>query len=344
MGGDDAPEVVLHGADIVRRWYPELRFRAFGQENVIRAGLEKFPALQEAVTIIHTDETVDADDKPSAALRQRANSSMRLAINDVKDGHSVGVVSGGNTGAFMAMSKFVFRTLPGVERPAITGRMPTMSGTDCVMLDMGANVECSARNLYQFAVMGEAFFRAALKEQAPRIGILNIGSEELKGHESLREAAQMIRESHLADHFLGFVEGNDIGEGNVDVVVTDGFTGNVALKSAEGIGRLCRYHIKRAIVRNFLTKLGGLLLKKSLDDMRDALNPSTRNGGMLLGLNGIAVKSHGGADALGFANAIRVAHHMAVYRVNEKITTDLQSYAEAATSDATQNVEPATVS
>lgn len=326
MGGDHAPAIVLEGAEKVLRHYPDMRFRLFGQESALLPLLDRLPRLKAAATIIHTDVAISAHEKPSTALRQGAKSSMRLAINDVAEGNSQGVVSAGNTGALMAMSKFVFRTLPGVDRPAITAVLPTTTH-DVVMLDMGANLECSARNLFEFAVMGEAYCRAILDHEAPTIGLLNIGSEEAKGHDYLREAAEMIRNSPLAPQFYGFIEGTDIGKGTVDVVVTDGFTGNVAIKVAEGTARLFTHELKRAFKRSLVGRIGGLLAMPSLRQMKRNLNPSLRNGGMFLGLNGIAIKSHGSADAEGFANAIKAAHHIARHQLNQKIIDELRSFA-----------------
>jgi glycerol-3-phosphate acyltransferase PlsX len=326
MGGDNAPDVVLEGAAMVLRSMPFVRFRLFGNESVILPKLESLPQLKAACELFHTDVSISAHEKPSVALRQGAKSSMRLAINDVAEGNAHSVVSGGNTGALMAMSKFVLRSLPGVSRPAITSTLPTLKRS-VVMLDMGANIECSAQNLLEFAVMGEAFCRAVLGYEAPRIGILNVGAEEAKGHDYLREAAEKIRQSPLGAQFCGFVEGTDIAAGSVDVVVTDGFTGNVALKVMEGTARLYAAELKKSLNASLIGRLGALLALPSLRKLKRHLNPSLRNGGMFLGLNGIAIKSHGGADAEGFANAIRVAINIAEKGLNQTITAELLAWA-----------------
>lgn len=325
MGGDHAPQAVLEGADRALKFLPDLKLRIFGNEHAILPLLEKYPTLRANCVLIHTDVAISQHEKPSIALRQGAKSSMRLAINDVAEGKSQGVVSSGNTGALMAMSKFVMRTLPGVDRPAIIGLMPTQK-SDIVMLDMGANLECSARNLFEFAVMGEAFCRTVLGRQNPKIGILNVGSEEAKGHEYLREAAQMIRQSFLAPQFHGFVEGTDVGEGTVDVVVTDGFTGNIAIKVAEGTADMISHELKKQLRGSLLAIIGSALAMFAIKKVRRRFSPSLRNGGMFLGLNGIAVKSHGGTDAEGFANAVKVAYNIARDNLNQKIIEELRTF------------------
>jgi glycerol-3-phosphate acyltransferase PlsX len=270
------------------------------------------------------------DEKPSSALRRGTRSSMRLAINAVADGNAAAVVSAGNTGALMAISKFVFRTLPGVDRPAITAVMPSKTGP-MVMLDMGANLECSSENLYQFAVMGDAFYRAAFSpDSSPRIGILNIGTEAGKGHAYLQEAADKIAASALNDCFDGFVEGTELMAGKVQVIVTDGFTGNVALKVAEGVARFIGHEGKRAIKSSIFGMIGGLFLMGGLRNLKKKFDPSRYNGGMLVGLNGISVKSHGSATAEGFANAIHVAASLARHRINDHIIARINAHHEPA--------------
>lgn len=327
MGGDAAPESVLVGAYKALKRHPGLKFLVFGQREKIEPFFKQYAELESACTIMHTYDFVANDDKPSTAIRQGKNSSMRLAINSVNDGKAAAVVSAGNTGALMAMSKIVFKTLPGINRPAIAALFPTMRG-DCVMLDLGANVECSARDLFQFAVMGDAFAKAVLGKKRPSIGLLNIGSEEMKGHEELKEASAMLRDSGLNIDYQGFVEGNEVPRGVVDVVVTDGFTGNVALKTAEGTARLISTYIKEAFSATLLSKLAGLLSKGALMAVKDKLDDRKRNGAMFLGLNGIAVKSHGSADSFSFCNAITVAVELASHDINKKILTELQTYDE----------------
>lgn len=325
MGGDHAPGVVVRGAAIALKRRPELRFRIFGNEPKIRRLMKHMPALEQAAQIIHTDSSIAPDEKPSVALRQGRESSMRLAINDVKEGNSAAMVSGGNTGALMAMAKFVFKTLPGVSRPAIGALMPTQQ-RDCVVLDMGANIDCNARNLFQFAVMGEAFCRAVMGREKPTIGILNVGSEDMKGHEYLRETAEMLRSSHLAENFSGFIEGHHISEGRVDVAVTDGFTGNAVLKTAEGYARFIASEVRNAFTQSFAGRIAAPLALLALRGVKKRFDPNKRNGGMLLGLNGVAVKSHGGVNAKGYANAIGVAANIVIHGVNERIIEEIKLF------------------
>ena len=309
MGGDSAPQMVVRGADIARERFPHVDFLMVGREEEIETLLDKLKHLREVTTVVHTEEVVLSDDKPSAALRTGRNSSMRLAINAVRDGRAQGVVSAGNTGALMAMSKFVFKTLPGIDRPAIATYFPTLRG-ESVMLDLGANLNCDARNLVDFAVLGNAFARSILNISEPSYGLLNVGSEEIKGHEALHEASAILKSAGLPGRFVGFIEGDDIGRGTVDVVVTDGFTGNVALKTAEGTAKLINEFVRRTFRSSLLAGLGYLLARPALRKLRKRVDPRRYNGAVFLGLNGIAVKSHGGTDAFGFANAISVAVDM----------------------------------
>lgn len=327
MGGDDAPEIVLRGADIARERFPNVRFLLFGVEPRMADVMSGLPRLGEASRIIHTDVVIASDAKPSVAVRSGRRSSMRLAIDAVADGAARAVVSAGNTGALMAMAKLSLRTLPGIDRPAIAAFFPTARG-ESVMLDLGANVECSAENLLQFAVMGDVFARTVLGVAKPTIGILNIGAEDLKGREDLRVAAAMIRATHLADCFHGFVEGDDIAAGTVDVIVADGFTGNIALKTAEGTARLLGHYLRESFKHSFWGKLGYLFARPAISRFRGRTDPRRYNGAMFLGLNGIAVKSHGGTDALGFANAIGVAVDMTLHGFLDKIRGNLAETGE----------------
>jgi glycerol-3-phosphate acyltransferase PlsX len=322
MGGDNAPSSIIEGAAFALKNYPGLRFTIYGDQEKINPILVKYPGLQKSATLIHTSTVVASDAKPSVALRQARDSSMRLAIDAVKDGQAAGMVSAGNTGALMAMAKIVLRTLPGIDRPAIASLFPSLKG-QIVLLDLGANVECTATNLFQFAIMGDAFARAVLGLQSPKIGLLNVGSEEVKGHEAVKAASIMLRESKASLNFYGYVEGNDIAEGTTDVVVTDGFTGNVALKTAEGTGKICKDFLRIAFNETIFSKLGALLARRSLKRLFKKIDPRMHNGAMFLGLNGIAVKSHGNADALGFANAIGVAVNLAMNGINAKIHEEL---------------------
>ncbi len=306
MGGDHAPVVVVEGLKIARTRFPQARFLLFGDEAKLRELVGADPALAEVCTIRHAEEVVKNDAKPGQVLRTGRKSSMWAAIDAVASGEAAAVVSAGNTGALMAVSKFVLRTLPGIDRPAIAGFFPTLRG-ESVMLDLGANVECSAANLVEFAVMGEVFARALLGVEQPTIGILNIGSEDIKGNDAVRAAANILRTSSLPIKFHGFVEGNDIGLGTVDVIVTDGFTGNVALKTAEGTAKLYTSFLRDAFGSSLVAKMGYLLAKSALSKVRMRTDPRRYNGAMFLGLNGIAVKSHGGTDAVGFANALGAA-------------------------------------
>jgi len=323
MGGDHAPHCVVEGAELALRRYKNIRFIFFGDAQRIEPLLTQYPKVRPFAEVVHTDVCIAPHDKPSVALRRGGQSSMRLAIDCVQEGKADCMVSAGNTGALMAMAKLVFRTLPGISRPAIAALVPTVKG-DCVMLDLGANVECDATALVQFAIMGDAFARAVLSLQSPKIGLLNVGSEEMKGLDEVKQAAQMLRNTDLGLNFHGFVEGNDIAEGTVDVVVTDGFTGNVALKTAEGIGRMVSRYVNNAFTSSFGSKLGYLLAKPAIARLRKSLDPRRRNGAMFVGLGGIAVKSHGSADGYSFYFALRVAVELAAGRINHKILEELK--------------------
>ncbi len=322
MGGDAAPDMVVRGANIARERFPEVRFLMFGRKSDVEPLLKRKKGLKAITTLLHTDDVVSSEEKPSIALRSGRNSSMRLAINAVQAGEADCVVSAGNTGALMAMAKFVLKTLPGINRPAIASFFPTMHG-ESVMLDLGANVHCDAENLVDFAVMGNAFARSVLGLLQPSFALLNVGSEDTKGHEALQEANTILRESAIPGEFLGFVEGDDIAKGTADVIVTDGFTGNVALKTAEGTAKLINEYMRHTFRSSILASLGYLLARPAMRKLRERVDPRGYNGAMFLGLNGIAVKSHGGTDALGFANAIGVAVDMHRHGIIEKIRSDL---------------------
>ncbi|MDG5493566.1 phosphate acyltransferase PlsX [Niveispirillum sp. BGYR6] len=338
MGGDHAPDMVVAGADLARERCSNVEFLFVGDEARINALLDRHPALKSISTVRHTPDFVAMDAKPSVALRAGRNSSMRLAIDAVAAGEAACVVSAGNTGALMAIAKFVLKTLPGIDRPAIASIFPTLRG-ESVMLDMGANLECDADNLVQFAVMGTVFSRTVLGLLEPSIGLLNVGSEEQKGHESIREAAAALRDTPLARNFHGFVEGNDIAAGTVDVIVTDGFTGNVALKAAEGTAKLYSEFLKRTFASSLLAKLGYLLARGAFGKLRLRMDPRRYNGAMFLGLRGICVKSHGGTDAIGFSNAIAVAADMANHGFNDKIRDQLAVLQAALAASAAAKVE-----
>ena len=322
MGGDSAPGIVLKGADIARQRYPSIDYLLFGDEEMVRPLLAKLPALSDTTTLVHTNEIVADDAKPSAALRSGRGSSMRLAIDAVADGRAAGVVSAGNTGALMAMAKFVLKMLPGIDRPAIASFFPTQRG-ESVMLDLGANIECDAENLVQFALMGDVFARTVLGLIEPTVGLLNVGEEDLKGNDAVRGASARLRLAVTPIRFYGFVEGDDIAAGTVDVVVTDGFTGNIAVKTAEGTAKLFTEFLEAAFRHSLPARIGYLFARGALRKLRMRCDPRRYNGAMLLGLNGIAVKSHGSTDAFGFANAIGVAVDMNVNGFLDKIRVEL---------------------
>jgi phosphate acyltransferase len=322
MGGDRAPAMVLKGADIALERYPGVHFLLFGDQAAITPLLTKSPRLAHATTLHHTAEAIPGDAKPSLALRTGRRSSMRLAIDAVADGRADGVVSAGNTGALMAMAKFALKTLPGIDRPAIATLFPTRRG-DSVMLDLGANVECDAENLVQFALMGDVFARTVLGLVQPTVGLLNVGSEDLKGNDAVRAAAARLRGGMMPIRFHGFVEGDDIAAGTVDVIVTDGFTGNVALKAIEGFAKLFGESLRASFRYSLSARIGYLFARGALKKMAARLDPRRYNGAMFLGLAGIAVKSHGSTDAFGFANAIGVAIDLKVNGCLQKISDEL---------------------
>ncbi|TVR98715.1 MAG: phosphate acyltransferase PlsX [Rhodospirillales bacterium] len=321
MGGDHAPRMVIAGINRVVARYPDARFLLFGREPVLTPLLSRFNRVRQVAEVRHADEVVDPVAKPSAALRSGRATSMRHAIEAVACGEAEGVVSAGSTGALMAMAKYVLRTLPGIDRPAIAGVGPTIRGQS-VVLDLGANVECDADNLVQFAVMGEVFARKVLGLDKPSIGLLNVGEEQHKGNEAVRQAAAILQASNLDIRFYGFVEGNDIAEGTVDVVVTDGFTGNIALKSMEGTARLFTHILRQALRNSPFGRVGGLIATPALQAMRKRVDPRRYDGAMFLGLNGVCVKSHGGTDAIGFSHAVGVAIKLIADRVNQGIKED----------------------
>lgn len=310
MGGDLGPRSVVVGAADVSYRYPDARFLFFGDEAQLTPLIRRIGRLKDRAEIRHSAGVVGPRDKPSHVLRRGNDTSMRRAIDAVVAGEAHGAVSNGNTGALMALSMYLLKTLPGVDRPAIASLMPTSRG-EVIMLDLGANVDCDARNLTQFAMMGAHFAHAVLGRHKPLVGLLNVGVEDTKGRESLRQAAEILR-SHkdLPLDFHGFVEGGDINQGVVDVVVTDGFTGNVALKTMEGTARMIGGYLRAVFRRSLLTKLSYLIAQGAIDALRQRLDPRYYNGGVFLGLNGVVVKSHGGADAVAFASALELAIDM----------------------------------
>jgi glycerol-3-phosphate acyltransferase PlsX len=312
MGGDHGPSVVVPGVAMAceRLHDREVRFLLHGDAARIEPELKRHHAAACVCEVRHTDSVVAMDEKPAQALRRSKGSSMWNAIEALREGEAHAAVSGGNTGALMAISKLILRMTGDLDRPAIVASWPTIRGVTAV-LDVGANIDSSAEQLVEFAIMGEAFHRAVHGAERPSVGILNVGAEDVKGHEEVREANRILREAGLDLDYRGFVEGNDIAKGTVDVVVTDGFTGNVALKTAEGMARFFSTVLKETLTLSLQAKLGALVAMPALKAMRRRIDPSSVNGGPLLGLNGIVVKSHGGADARGFANALKVAADMA---------------------------------
>jgi glycerol-3-phosphate acyltransferase PlsX len=329
MGGDRAPEMVIDGIEVAAERHPGARFLLVGDEARLTPLLARSRRAARACALRHAPDVIASEMKPTAAIRQGRNSSMRVAIDAVAAQDAAGIISAGNTGALLALAKVVIRTLAGIDRPAMAAIGPSARG-DVVMLDLGANVQCDQRNLVEFAVMGDVFARTVLGLPAPSIGLLNVGSEELKGDARVQGAAEVLRDSPLAAQFQGFVEGHDIAAGTVDVIVTDGFTGNVALKTGEGALKLTRDLLRQVFTSSIAAKLGYLLARPSLDRLREWLDPRRYNGAMLLGLNGVVVKSHGGTDAIGFAHAVDVAMDLVMNRFNDRIRAELAGFAPAA--------------
>ena len=328
MGGDVGPAVMLAGAARAHERRGDLCFIMFGDEAKIRAELAKHPALAPAVEIVHCPDVIAGTEKPSQAIRRAKTTSMGRAIAAVKSGDANAAISAGNTGALMAMSKLALRTMAGIDRPALAALLPTLGGNDLVMLDLGANTESDAQNLVQFAVMGAAYARVVLDLEKPRVQLLNIGTEELKGTGEIKEAATILRDAdYLGMRFDGFIEGDKISRGDVDVVVTDGFSGNIALKTAEGTARFVTDLLRRAFTSSIRSKIGFLISKPATELLRHHLDPNNHNGAVFLGLNGLIFKSHGNANEKGVANAIRVAARMVREDLTRKIVEDLDRIA-----------------
>ncbi|MEA3001426.1 MAG: phosphate acyltransferase [Sphingomonadales bacterium] len=326
MGGDVGPAVMLAGAALAHQRRSDLSFLIFGDEAAIRAELGAHDALRRVAELVHCEDVILAEDRPSQAIRRARTTSMGKAIAAVKAGEAQAMVSGGNTGALMAMSKLALRTMPGIDRPALAALLPTLGENDLVMLDLGANTECDAQNLVQFAVMGAAYARVVLDLPRPRVQLLNIGTEQLKGTDELKDAAAILREAdYLGMSFDGFVESDKISRGAVDVVVTDGFSGNIALKSVEGTARFVTDLLRRAFSSSIRSKIGFLISRPATELLRHHLDPNNHNGAVFLGLNGLIVKSHGSATDKGVANAIRVAARMVREDLTRKIIEDLDN-------------------
>ena len=337
MGGDVGPAAIVAGIARARRKDSTLQFQIFGDARLVKPELERHRALASAVTVVDTPESIGASEKPSQAIRRARTTSMGMAINAVKDGDADAALSGGNTGAMMAMAKLALRTMPGIDRPALAALLPTLGEHDSVMLDLGANTECDAQNLVQFAVMGSAYARTVLGVSKPRVKLLNIGTEELKGTDELKEAAALLREAdYLTFRFDGFTEGDQLSRGNIDVVVTDGFSGNIALKTAEGTARFVTDLLRRAFKSSLRSKAGFALSRPALNLLKVHLDPNNHNGAVFLGLNGLVVKSHGSANPKGVANAIQVAARMVRNDIIRKIGDDLDNFRAHAFSEAAQ--------
>lgn len=305
MGGDHGPSVIVPAAIQSLRLYRDLRLILVGDEQQLRAhGGEALESFGNRLRLRHASQIIAMDDLPSKALRNKRDSSMRVAIDLVKEGEADACVSAGNTGALMATARFVLKTLPGIDRPAIITAVPALIGHTYV-LDLGANVDCTAEHLYQFAVMGNELVRAVDDLERPRVGLLNIGAEEIKGNEQVKQAMVLLSSSPL--NFVGYVEGDDLYTGRVDVVVTDGFVGNVALKSSEGVAKMITHVLKQAFHRNLFCAMAGIVAQPVLKTLKQRIDPRLYNGASLLGLRGIVIKSHGNADGVAFGNAIRIA-------------------------------------
>jgi glycerol-3-phosphate acyltransferase PlsX len=335
MGGDGGLAVMLAGVARARQRFEGLEFLLVGDEARIAEGLKAHSNLSTASEIVHAAEVVTSDEKPGQALRRAKKTSMGVAIDLVKRGRAGAAVSAGNTGALMAMAKLALRTMPGIDRPALAALMPTLGDNDTVMLDLGANTECDARNLIQFAVMGAAYARTALDLERPRVALLNIGTEEMKGTETIRDAAATLRaSSHLPLEFTGFIEGNALSRGDVDVIVCDGFAGNIALKTVEGTARFVADLLKRAFSSSTRSKIGFLISRPATELLRHHLDPNNHNGAVFLGLNGLVVKSHGGATDVGVAHALGVAAKLVRDDLARRITDDLARVDAAAAAAA----------
>src|SRR5947207_1474783 len=336
MGGDHGAAVVVPGAErsLMRR--PDIKFVLFGDRAVLEPLIDARPRLKAAARLVHTDVAIKMDAKPSQALRQgRWKSSMWLAIDAVKKGEADVAVSAGNTGALAAMARFCLRMLPGIDRPALAAIWPTIRG-DSVVLDLGATIGGDAHHLVALAVMGSAMASVLFDLERPTVGLLNIGVEEIKGREEIREAAELLRAMNLPQlEYIGFVEGDGIGKGAADVIVAEGFSGNIALKATEGTARQINDFLRAELSRTWRSRIGYLFAKKAFKALRDKLDPNKSNGGVLLGLNGIVVKSHGGTDAEGFAYAVDVGYEMVHYdlltKINQMLNRDGSTLSTAPT-------------
>ena len=341
MGGDHGPDVTVPGIALTAVRHPQARFILFGDEARVAPLVKAHDALAGKVEIVHTDVSVAMDARPSQALKQgRWKSSIWLALEAVKHGDADVVISAGNTGALMAMAKFCLKTMAGIDRPAIAAIWPTVS-SECIVLDVGANVGANARQLVDFAEMGAAMARALFHVETPSVALLNIGVEEIKGLDDVKKANEALASSSLPVAYHGYVEGNDVGQGVVDVVVTEGFTGNIALKTAEGTARQIAEYFRAAVNRSLFSRVGAFLAQGAFKALRNKMDPRQMNGGVFLGLNGIVIKSHGGTDAVGFASAVDLGYSMARSGLRDSIARDLSKF-QAALHDASASGTNAT--
>jgi len=316
---------MVEGAALARRRHDRFKFLPVGDEERIKAALDEHPNLRAAAEILHSPDVVSGEERPTQALRRAKTTSMGMAINAVKVGDAGAAVSAGNTGALMAMAKLALRTMPGIDRPALSALLPTLGENDVVMLDLGANTECDARNLVQFAIMGAAYSRIVTGLAQPRVRLLNIGTEETKGTEHLQAAAAQLKlaSASLAMSFDGFAEADKLNRGDVDVVVSDGFSGNIALKAIEGTARFVADLLRRSFASSLRSKFGFLISRPATELLKHHLDPNNHNGAVFLGLNGVVVKSHGSASALGVANAVAVTARLLEENITERIAADL---------------------
>ena len=327
MGGDNAPRAVIHGAWLTLRAHKDVRFIFHGREEQISPLLGEFPELKTASTVRHAEQVIAMDEKPSQALRKgKGTSSMWMAIQAVKDGEANVAISGGNTGALMAMATFCLRPMQGISRPGIAAIWPTLR-SQVIVLDMGATIGADAQQLVDYAILGSALARCLFHGNAPTVGLLNVGTEEVKGLDYIKEAGRVLAEASGSGFtYHGFVEGDDIGKGTVDVVVTEGFVGNIALKTAEGTARQVGSYLRTALKSNLMSKIGALFATSALNALRKKMDPRTLNGGVFMGLNGIVIKSHGGTDEIGYHSALGLSYEMARSRLIDKIGDTMQRF------------------
>ena len=340
MGGDEGVRTMIAGAAMARQRHDRARFLLVGDETQIAHALDRHPDLRPVAEILHAPDVISGEDKPSQALRRARTTSMGLAIHAVRDGHAGAALSAGNTGALMAISKLALRTMPGIDRPALAALLPTLGSNDVVMLDLGANTECDARNLVQFAIMGAAYSRIVTGRAEPRVRLLNIGTEDNKGTEDLRDAAAQLKAAAgtLSMTFDGFTEADKLCRGEVDVVVSDGFSGNIALKAVEGTARFVGDLLRRSFASSLRSKIGFLISRPATELLKHHLDPNNHNGAVFLGLNGVVVKSHGSASALGVANAVGVTQRLLEESLTERISADLDRLGAEAIRNAPKSV------